>query len=96
MHFLFTFNRFFFFSFQEGDVTKTSSLTKSDGLFYMVTEISVVFVDFTKCQNVCNFLVEKLDDSVHISQPHFFHGIQSLDAVRLVYAVNIIAITVLL
>lgn len=67
---------------KEGDVTKTSSLTKSDGLFYMVTELSVVFVDFTKCQNVCNFLVEKLDDSVHISQPHFFHGIQSLDAVR--------------
>ncbi|XP_071819193.1 interleukin-1 receptor-associated kinase 1-binding protein 1-like [Apostichopus japonicus] len=67
---------------KEGDVIKTSSLTRSDGLFHMVTEISVVFVDFTKCENVCNFLVEKLDDTVHISEPHFYHGTQSLDSVR--------------
>ncbi|KAJ8027116.1 Interleukin-1 receptor-associated kinase 1-binding protein 1 [Holothuria leucospilota] len=67
---------------KEGDVISTSSLTRSDGLFHVVTEISVIFTDFTKCQNVCNFLVEKLDDSVHISQPHFFHGTQNLNTVR--------------
>lgn len=67
---------------KEGDVNTTRSIRRVDGLFHVEAEVIIVFVDFSKCQEVCNFLVEKLDESVTVSLPHFFHAAHSLDNVR--------------
>lgn len=68
--------------FQEGDVTITKFIQRLEGVYNMEAEVGVVFVDFDKCQSVCNFLVEKLDESVSISQPNYFHSAHSLEGVR--------------
>ena len=44
--------------------------------------------DVSKCQVVINFLVEKLDSSVIISTPEFFHSYQRLDILRYMSKVN--------
>ncbi len=71
-----------FFVLQEGDVTITKFIQRVEGIYNMEAEVGVVFVDFDKCQAVCNFLVEKLDDSVLVSQPNYFHSSHGLEIVR--------------
>ncbi|XP_038077727.1 interleukin-1 receptor-associated kinase 1-binding protein 1-like [Patiria miniata] len=67
---------------KEGDVTISKFIQRVDSLYCMEAEVTVVFVDFTKCQSVCNFLTEKLDESVRLHPPHFYHSVHSLEAVR--------------
>ncbi|XP_071495535.1 interleukin-1 receptor-associated kinase 1-binding protein 1-like [Diadema antillarum] len=67
---------------KEGDVTISRSIRRAEGLYHVETEVVVVFVDLIKCQEVCNYLVEKLDDSVTVSLPHFYHASNSQDHVR--------------
>ena len=57
-------------------------LERSGDQFQMLAEISVDFYDFKVCQNLCNFLVEKLDENVLISRPVFHHSHGKLDAAR--------------
>ncbi|KAI4539490.1 hypothetical protein MJG53_020739 [Ovis ammon polii x Ovis aries] len=44
--------------------------------------VCITFTEFGKMQNICNFLVEKLDSSVVISQPQFYHMPGSVDNLR--------------
>ncbi|XP_072035347.1 interleukin-1 receptor-associated kinase 1-binding protein 1-like [Amphiura filiformis] len=67
---------------KEGDVTITKFIQRLEGVYNMEAEVGVVFVDFDKCQAVCNFLVEKLDESVLVSQPNYFHSSHGLEGVR--------------
>ena len=57
-------------------------LERSGDQFQMLVEINVEFHDFKVCQDLCNFLVEKLDDNVVISRPVFCHTPGKLDAAR--------------
>ncbi|XP_022107220.1 interleukin-1 receptor-associated kinase 1-binding protein 1-like [Acanthaster planci] len=69
-------------SVKEGDVTISKFIQRVEGVYSMEAEVTIVFVDFTKCQSVCNFLTEKLDESVRVYPPHFYHSAHNLEAVR--------------
>nr|KAF6505605.1 interleukin 1 receptor associated kinase 1 binding protein 1 [Rousettus aegyptiacus] len=45
-------------------------------------QVCITFTEFGKMQNICNFLVEKLDSSVVISQPQFYHTPGSIENLR--------------
>nr|XP_060471986.1 interleukin-1 receptor-associated kinase 1-binding protein 1 isoform X2 [Panthera onca] len=45
-------------------------------------QVCITFTEFGKMQNICNFLVEKLDSSVVISQPQFYHTPGSVENLR--------------
>ena len=57
-------------------------MTRVDTLYLLSAEILVLFVDASKCEGVCNFLVEKLDESVKVSAPEFLQGPQRLENLR--------------
>ncbi len=67
---------------KEGDVTISKFIQRVDSLYTMEAEVTIIFVDFTKCQSVCNFLVEKLDETVKLHPPHFYHCTKSLEGLR--------------
>uniref|UniRef100_A0A670YFY0 Interleukin 1 receptor associated kinase 1 binding protein 1 n=1 Tax=Pseudonaja textilis TaxID=8673 RepID=A0A670YFY0_PSETE len=46
------------------------------------TLVCIIFTDFGKMQDTCNHLVEKLDKSVIISSPHFYHTMEAVDTLR--------------
>ncbi len=60
------------------------SLTRKESKYELRVEISVQFTNFTKCQEVSNLLVEKLDASVQISRPSFHYIPGKLESLRLV------------
>ncbi|MBZ3888333.1 Interleukin-1 receptor-associated kinase 1-binding protein 1 [Sciurus carolinensis] len=45
-------------------------------------QVCITFTEFGKMQNICNFLVEKLDSSVVISPPQFYHTPGSVENLR--------------
>ncbi|XP_073749635.1 interleukin-1 receptor-associated kinase 1-binding protein 1 isoform X3 [Callorhinus ursinus] len=45
-------------------------------------QVCITFTEFGKMQNICNFLIEKLDSSVVISQPQFYHTPGSVENLR--------------
>ncbi|XP_040839597.1 interleukin-1 receptor-associated kinase 1-binding protein 1 isoform X2 [Ochotona curzoniae] len=45
-------------------------------------QVCITFTEFEKMQNICNFLVEKLDSSVVISPPQFYHTPDSVENLR--------------
>ncbi|ERE76925.1 interleukin-1 receptor-associated kinase 1-binding protein 1-like isoform 2 [Cricetulus griseus] len=45
-------------------------------------QVCITFTEFGKMQNICNFLVEKLDSSVVISPPEFYHTQGSIENLR--------------
>ncbi|KAM6166007.1 interleukin-1 receptor-associated kinase 1-binding protein 1 isoform 2-T2 [Erethizon dorsatum] len=45
-------------------------------------QVCITFTEFGKMQNICNFLVEKLDSSVVISPPQFYHTPGSTENLR--------------
>ncbi|XP_054991853.1 interleukin-1 receptor-associated kinase 1-binding protein 1 isoform X2 [Sorex araneus] len=45
-------------------------------------QVCIIFTEFGKMQNICNFLVEKLDSSVIISEPQFYHTPGSVESLR--------------
>uniref|UniRef100_A0A8C5L8J9 Interleukin-1 receptor-associated kinase 1-binding protein 1 n=1 Tax=Jaculus jaculus TaxID=51337 RepID=A0A8C5L8J9_JACJA len=45
-------------------------------------QVCITFTEFGKMQNICNFLVEKLDSSVVISPPEFYHTPGSVENLR--------------
>ncbi|XP_048351516.1 interleukin-1 receptor-associated kinase 1-binding protein 1 [Sphaerodactylus townsendi] len=66
----------------EENVTVTKNFNRIDNAYKMEAEICITFSDFGKMQDVCNFLVEKLDSSVIISPPHFYHTVETIDKLR--------------
>ena len=67
---------------QEGDINVCKVLKRVDNVFHFDAEVTVTFIDFNKCQSITNFLVEKLDSSVTISQPEFYQSPQRLENFR--------------
>ena len=57
---------------------------RKESKYELRAEISVQFTDFTKCQEISNFLVEKLDPTVEISRPSFHYRSGRLESLRLV------------
>ena len=64
------------------------SLERVDDQYQVQLEINVQFFDFKVCEDVCNFLVEKLDENVIVGKPSFSHSKGKLDAVRYVQYVR--------
>uniref|UniRef100_A0A8D0GHX3 Interleukin 1 receptor associated kinase 1 binding protein 1 n=1 Tax=Sphenodon punctatus TaxID=8508 RepID=A0A8D0GHX3_SPHPU len=67
---------------QEENVIVTKNFSRIENSYQMEAEVSITFNDFEKMQNVCNLLVEKLDRSVILGPPHFFHTAESVEALR--------------
>ncbi|XP_064629122.1 interleukin-1 receptor-associated kinase 1-binding protein 1 homolog [Lineus longissimus] len=67
---------------KDADITISKVLRKEDRYCYMDSVVTVVFVDVNKCQTVTNFLAEKLDETVKISFPEFFHSGPKLETLR--------------
>ncbi|XP_048453206.1 interleukin-1 receptor-associated kinase 1-binding protein 1 homolog isoform X2 [Rhincodon typus] len=44
--------------------------------------VSVIFNDFSKMENCCNLLVEKLDSSVVVGSPQFYHTTEAVESIR--------------
>ncbi|XP_066468558.1 interleukin-1 receptor-associated kinase 1-binding protein 1 [Tiliqua scincoides] len=66
----------------EDNVTVTKHFSRIDNAYNMEAEVCITFSDFGKMQDVCNFLVEKLDSSVIINPPHFYHTMETIDVLR--------------
>ncbi|MEQ2262317.1 hypothetical protein XENORESO_006418 [Xenotaenia resolanae] len=49
----------------------------------MFPQIVVTFSEFQKMEQMCRILLEKLDSSVHVGAPQFFHSAASLSQLRL-------------
>lgn len=58
------------------------TLNRTEKLYQMEVEIVVEFSDFSKCEQVCNLLVEKLDETVRVSRPVLYHTASKLDSLR--------------
>ncbi|EDO32163.1 predicted protein [Nematostella vectensis] len=57
-------------------------LTRQEKTYFYETEIIVEFSDFLKCEEVSNLLVEKLDETVTVSPPVFYHSTERLANLR--------------
>ncbi|XP_037699522.1 interleukin-1 receptor-associated kinase 1-binding protein 1 isoform X2 [Choloepus didactylus] len=58
---------------QSENITVTKDFRRVENAYHMEAEVCIIFTEFGKMQNICNFLVEKLDSSVVISPPQFYH-----------------------
>ena len=58
------------------------SLNRVEKSYQMDVEVVVDFNDFSKCEQVCNLLVEKLDETVKVSRPVLYHTPSKLDSLR--------------
>ncbi|WAR07815.1 IKBP1-like protein [Mya arenaria] len=67
---------------KEADIKIHKLMRRLEGMYDMVTEVIVVFLDFHKCQSACNLLVEKLDEAVTVGTPEFFHAGTTLETLR--------------
>ncbi|XP_007461600.1 PREDICTED: interleukin-1 receptor-associated kinase 1-binding protein 1 [Lipotes vexillifer] len=67
---------------QSENVTVTKDFQRVENAYHMEAEVCITFTEFGKMQNICNFLVEKLDSSVVISQPQFYHTAGSIENLR--------------
>ena len=72
----------FAFCFKESHINVSKVLRRVDGLYHMDVEVTATFIDFNKSQAVGNFLVEKLDETVRVSTPEFFHSPHQLENLR--------------
>ncbi|KAM9317392.1 interleukin-1 receptor-associated kinase 1-binding protein 1 [Gastrophryne carolinensis] len=64
------------------DITISKEIQKNASAYQMDAEVCVVFKDFEKLQNISNILVEKLDSSVSLSSPHFYHTPENTEKLR--------------
>ncbi|XP_075410979.1 interleukin-1 receptor-associated kinase 1-binding protein 1 [Tenrec ecaudatus] len=67
---------------QAENVTVTKDFRRVENAYHMEAEVCITFTEFGKMQNICNFLVEKLDSSVVISPPQFYHTPGSVETLR--------------
>ncbi|KAM4712594.1 interleukin-1 receptor-associated kinase 1-binding protein 1 homolog [Anableps anableps] len=65
------------------DMSVRQCLHRDADSFSMDAEILVTFSDFEKMQQTCSVLLEKLDKSVHVGAPLFFHSAACLSQLRL-------------
>lgn len=69
-------------SISEENMSVAKNFSRIDNAYKMEAEVCITFSDFGKMQDVCNFLVEKLDSSVIISPPYFYHTAETIDNLR--------------
>ena len=73
-----------FVNLQDSDIQISKSMRRADSMYQMDVEVTALFIDLHKCQNVSNLLVEKLDPTVTVCLPEFFHSSVTLQNLRLV------------
>ncbi|XP_016280988.2 interleukin-1 receptor-associated kinase 1-binding protein 1-like [Monodelphis domestica] len=56
---------------QAENITVTKDISRIGNAYHMEAEVSIIFSEFEKMQDICNLFVEKLDSSVIINPPHF-------------------------
>ncbi|XP_061126167.1 interleukin-1 receptor-associated kinase 1-binding protein 1 homolog [Syngnathus typhle] len=66
----------------EDDITVRKFLHRDEDVYHMNAEVTVTFSDFDKMEQACSILLEKLDRSVSVGQPRFFHSAECLNRVR--------------
>ncbi|XP_061669003.1 interleukin-1 receptor-associated kinase 1-binding protein 1 homolog [Syngnathoides biaculeatus] len=64
------------------EVTVRKFLHRDEEMYHMNVEVTVTFSDFEKMEQACSVLLEKLDRSVSVGQPRFFHSAECLNNVR--------------
>ncbi|XP_072912546.1 interleukin-1 receptor-associated kinase 1-binding protein 1 homolog [Hemitrygon akajei] len=67
---------------QEDNITVTKDFRRIESGYQMEAEVSVIFSDFGKMEDLCNLLAEKLDNSVIVSSPQFFHTPEVVENIR--------------
>ncbi|XP_010902593.1 interleukin-1 receptor-associated kinase 1-binding protein 1 homolog [Esox lucius] len=67
---------------KEDEMSVMRHINRSENLFTMETQVTVVFSDFVKMQSVCVVLLEKLGQSVDVSQPRYYHSQECLSLLR--------------
>nr|XP_033793432.1 interleukin-1 receptor-associated kinase 1-binding protein 1 [Geotrypetes seraphini] len=63
-------------------MTVTKTFTRIENAYHMEAEVSIIFSDFGKMQNLCNLLVEKLGSSILLSPHQFYHTQEALEKLR--------------
>ncbi|XP_063772923.1 interleukin-1 receptor-associated kinase 1-binding protein 1 [Pseudophryne corroboree] len=64
------------------NMTISKEMKRTANTYQMEAEVNVIFKDFEKLQDICNMLVEKLDHSVCISSPQFYHSPENIEKLR--------------
>ncbi|KAK3580271.1 hypothetical protein CHS0354_023509 [Potamilus streckersoni] len=67
---------------KDTDMKVHKQMRRIDSFYEMTAEVVVVFLDFHKCQTACNLLVEKLDETVIVCPPEFYHASSTLENLR--------------
>ncbi|XP_077366745.1 interleukin-1 receptor-associated kinase 1-binding protein 1 homolog [Festucalex cinctus] len=67
---------------REEDITVRKFLHRDQEVYHMNAEVTVTFSDFDQMEHACSVLLEKLDRSVSVGQPRFFHSAECLNRVR--------------
>ncbi|XP_077443179.1 interleukin-1 receptor-associated kinase 1-binding protein 1 homolog [Stigmatopora argus] len=67
---------------REDDLTVRKFLHRDEELYHMNAEVTVTFSDFDKMEQACSVLLEKLDKTVLVGPPRFFHSTECLNHVR--------------
>ncbi|XP_072355927.1 interleukin-1 receptor-associated kinase 1-binding protein 1 homolog isoform X1 [Scyliorhinus torazame] len=67
---------------QEDSVTVTKDFRRVENAYQMEAEVCVIFSDFGKMENLCNLFVEKLDSSVVVGSPQFYHTTEAVETIR--------------
>ncbi|XP_008277849.1 interleukin-1 receptor-associated kinase 1-binding protein 1 homolog [Stegastes partitus] len=66
----------------DDDTSVRRFLHREAELYCMDAEVTVTFSDFEKMERVCSILLEKLDRSVCVGTPQFYHSAECLSRMR--------------
>ncbi|XP_047429357.1 interleukin-1 receptor-associated kinase 1-binding protein 1 homolog [Mugil cephalus] len=66
----------------DGDTSVRRFLHRDEALYRLDVEVVVTFSDFEKMEQVCRILLEKLDKSVSVGTPQFYHSAECLGQTR--------------
>ncbi|XP_067841036.1 interleukin-1 receptor-associated kinase 1-binding protein 1 homolog [Heptranchias perlo] len=67
---------------REDNITVTKDIRRVENAYQMEAEVCIIFSDFGQMENLCNLLVEKLDSSVIIGSPQFYHTTEAVENIR--------------
>ncbi|KAG7240212.1 hypothetical protein INR49_027023 [Caranx melampygus] len=67
---------------RDNDTSVRRFLHREADLYHMDAEVLVTFSDFETMEQVCGVLLEKLDKSVCVGTPQFFHSAERLSQLR--------------
>ena len=71
-----------FWGLQEANIVVSKTSNRVGDKFELIAELASTFDNIPRFQLIYNHLNEKLDKSIVIHQPHFFHTPSRLDAIR--------------